>query len=224
MSLRLAILLCAVGLFATVLIFRGNAPETVVATGPTADTPPPAGTWQLAELAGEGLVSGPLLFLQEDGQVNGETGCNGFAGTWEAAEGHLGFGPLAMTRRACLDADAAARETAYLRALGAAAGYTLETGRLEFRDADGAALAVFAAVAESEPEIFACDDGSEVVAVYLASDPPYARLTRGAGGAMARRIVSASRPRYEGDGVAFLITGAEARVDWRGTKLACREK
>lgn len=223
MHLRLAILLCVVGLIATVIVVRVPGTDDPEAIADMASDSL-SGTWQLTELRGATLDAGPLLILAEDGRVHGDTGCNGFAGDYEAGEGRIEFGPLAMTRRACIDPQANAREASYTAALEAAGRYTTGDGRLTLRDGAGAAVADFVAVPESEPVGFACDDGSDIVAVFLASDPPFARLTRGEGGAMARQAATASGARYEGDSVVFWTKGAEARVDWRGEELTCRKR
>lgn len=226
MPLRLAILLCAAGLIATVLFFR---------TGGTGMTPMPAvadvarlaGTWQLDRLDGAAIEAGPLLMAEPDGALRGETGCNRFGGSWEAVGDTLLVGPLAMTKRACIDPDANALERAYVEALEATVGYALDGGRLELRGADGAVLAGFAAIVRSGPVTFLCDDSSEIVAVFLQSDPPFAELTREEGGALAVRNTltrTGSGARFVGDGVDFWNQGREAQVDWRGERLVCEER
>ncbi len=60
--------------------------------------------------------------------VSGSTGCNNFSGAYQAkgiSDGrhNLSMGLLAMTRRACLDPDAAALEMSLTQALGQTESY-----------------------------------------------------------------------------------------------------
>lgn len=52
-------------------------------------------------------------------RAHGATGCNTFIGPYEVRGDSLRFGPLASTRRACLDPEMNRQESAFLQALGA---------------------------------------------------------------------------------------------------------
>ena len=90
----------------------------------TGGAAPLAGTrWTLAELNGQPPVAAPsdnvptLEFAAREARASGNGGCNQFSGPYTQAGASLRFGPLASTRRACVDAAANSQETAYLRAL-----------------------------------------------------------------------------------------------------------
>ena len=78
--------------------------------------------WRLEELNGQPAVpvpnvGAPTLAFGADGRASGNGGCNQFNGTYTQDGASLRFGPLASTRRACLDPAGTSQETAYLRAL-----------------------------------------------------------------------------------------------------------
>jgi heat shock protein HslJ len=77
-----------------------------------------------------------------DGTLTGFSGCNRYAGPYEAAEGAIGIGPLSSTRMACPE-PAMSQEAQYLAALATAATYAIEAGKLELRTADGALAASY---------------------------------------------------------------------------------
>ncbi|MBV2130528.1 META domain-containing protein [Arsukibacterium indicum] len=64
-----------------------------------------AGKWQLTELQQQPVDPDNKVFLQFDpaGRVTGYTGCNSLTGTYQLQGSRLSFGPLATTRKACLD-------------------------------------------------------------------------------------------------------------------------
>jgi heat shock protein HslJ len=102
--------------------------------------------WQvLAVNNGRGAVASVLAETQldatfgEDGIVSGNTGCNRYRGLYTVADTTIAIGPLISTRRACLSAEAAAQEQAFLAALGASTRYELMGDRLTLRDDAGAA-------------------------------------------------------------------------------------
>jgi heat shock protein HslJ len=80
--------------------------------------------WRLLELGGQPArastdFGGPDLRLDSaERQAGGSTGCNRFFGSYELSGQSLRIGPLASTRRACLEPELNRQETAYLRALG----------------------------------------------------------------------------------------------------------
>lgn len=84
---------------------------------------PLAGTdWTLQEVNGRPAVPAtggavPTLSFGTDGRASGNGGCNQFSGPYTQQGASLRLGPLASTRRACVDEAGNAQETAYLRAL-----------------------------------------------------------------------------------------------------------
>lgn len=93
-----------------------------------------AGTsWRLIELNGQPVVGGETLTLEfaADGQqVSGYGGCNQFFGPYTQNGASLQLGPLASTRRACLDPALNTQETAYFQALESTTRYSIEQGQL----------------------------------------------------------------------------------------------
>lgn len=99
--------------------------------------------WRPIEIDGKPVVvqadaREPHLVLQKDGsRLRGYAGCNSMAGGYTLAGDALSFGPMAMTRRACIGDGADALESAFLAAVGATAGYRIIAEVLELRDATG---------------------------------------------------------------------------------------
>ncbi len=68
--------------------------------------------WNLVDIPGVdksriyGMMDRPYVILnQEEGLINGSTGCNIFNGNFEAKAKKTGFGRLMMTKRGCNDAE-----------------------------------------------------------------------------------------------------------------------
>jgi heat shock protein HslJ len=78
----------------------------------------------------------------DDGQINGDAGCNTYNGPYTTAGSTIDIGPLATTRRACASDAENAQEQAFLAALDAASRYELAGDRLTLRDAGGATQAI----------------------------------------------------------------------------------
>jgi putative lipoprotein len=130
------------------------------AAGGRAARPKPATTgggltgvdWKLVALGTTPAVAAPqgppahLTFDSTKKSIAGSTGCNRFAGSFVLADRALSLNVGAMTMMACQD-DVAAQEEAFVEALKGTAAYRLADGALELVDADGRALARFAAVA-----------------------------------------------------------------------------
>jgi len=99
--------------------------------------------WRPAEIDGSAVVIRPgtrephLLLSKEGGRVGGYAGCNSFSGSYILAGDALRFGPMAVTRRACLGDGADALESAFLQALGATTQQRITAASLELRDAAG---------------------------------------------------------------------------------------
>src|ERR687896_2220569 len=93
----------------------------------------PGTSWVLVDIDGAAPVGETPLSLtfDEQGGVNGSTGCNRFSGEVTIDGPALTFGPLATTRMACLDPAQGEQETAFLGALESVSGYTIDgQGRL----------------------------------------------------------------------------------------------
>ncbi len=92
---------------------------------------PPAGAplentdWKLLEVGGrparvaENSAEPHLQLDPAQKQAHGGTGCNLFSGRYELSGDSLRFGPLASTRRACLDPEMSRQESAFFHALDA---------------------------------------------------------------------------------------------------------
>ncbi|HEX2206071.1 MAG TPA: META domain-containing protein [Longimicrobium sp.] len=96
---------------------------------------PLAGTsWQLVELNGQPPVAGgPTLTLEfeaDEQRVSGFGGCNQFSGPYSQSGSSLRFGPLAATRRACVEEALNTQETEYFDALQSTNRYAIEDGQL----------------------------------------------------------------------------------------------
>lgn len=101
--------------------------------------------WSLRELDGQpldsaALLKSPTLMLASAGnQASGYAGCNRMAGSYTLGPGTLEFGPLAMTRMACIDMDL---ETRFSAVIGAVRQYRVEGNQLVLL-ADSRVLARF---------------------------------------------------------------------------------
>lgn len=107
-----------------------------------AQAPAVVGEWAVLAIGDEAVAAdaGLTITFTADGSVSGSTGCNAFAGRYEARGAGVTVGPLRMTRRGCPD-EAMRRETAMMRLLGTArrADARVE-GRLALLDAGGTGL------------------------------------------------------------------------------------
>ncbi|HYY97786.1 MAG TPA: META domain-containing protein [Pyrinomonadaceae bacterium] len=140
--MRIAKLLCVTVVLLTTTCARAARARTLNrqpgAEGRLANT-----RWVLASFGAEGgqspVVEGATITLSfgDDGRASGSGGCNSYGGEYtERGEG-LSFGPLASTKRACLDERANRQEQRYLAALGAASRFELSGGRLTIFQGDG---------------------------------------------------------------------------------------
>lgn len=78
------------------------------------------------------------LAFDEDGRVNGSSGCNRFNARFGAGSGTVRIDAPATTRMICPEPGVMAQEQAFLRALEAARTSRIEVNQLELHDADGA--------------------------------------------------------------------------------------
>jgi heat shock protein HslJ len=74
-------------------------------------------SWQLTELAGQPGARQTLQFDASQGRVSGNGGCNNFSGGYQWSGKSLKMGPLASTRRACVDDATSRQDIAFLKAL-----------------------------------------------------------------------------------------------------------
>ncbi|MBE9475206.1 MAG: META domain-containing protein, partial [Chloroflexi bacterium] len=97
----------------------------------------------------EGVLADPLPGTNtsarfQDGQVNGNAGCNNYFGGYEVDGNNLSVGPLASTEMFCGNPPGVMdQENAYLVALGSAASYAIEGGQLVIADSDGETVLIY---------------------------------------------------------------------------------
>jgi heat shock protein HslJ len=103
-----------------------GSPDPVPVTAPSAGTASASlenTTWTLVDVGGEaarpiGSGAGPTLRLDAaEKRASGNAGCNQYGGSYTLSGSSLRMGPLASTRRACVDEALTRQETAFLRAL-----------------------------------------------------------------------------------------------------------
>jgi len=77
-----------------------------------------------------------------DGNLSGSSGCNTYVGSYKVDGDKITIGPLASTKKFCIDpAGVMDQESQFLAALQSAAAYKMEGNRLELRTQDGALAA-----------------------------------------------------------------------------------
>jgi heat shock protein HslJ len=125
---------------AVVIVLLAAACRTVP---PTSSTTELAGAdWRLIELNGSPAIpemsARPWLrFNTDSSRVNGNFGCNNGAGSFTTGPNQsIRFGPIATTRRACLNDQMNAQETALGAAVAATDRYRILGDTLELRQAD----------------------------------------------------------------------------------------
>jgi heat shock protein HslJ len=87
------------------------------------------------------LVEGTVVTAEfgADGRVAGSGGCNQFSGGYTLEGDGLAIGPVASTRKACLEPEGVGeQEAAYLAALARVTTWSFREERLQLRAADGA--------------------------------------------------------------------------------------
>ena len=110
---------------------------------PSAGTPLEITYWRLLELNGRpaaGAVSerqAHLQFLADSSRVVGSTGCNRLSGPYTREGASLRFGPAAMTRMACLEAELNQQEQAFVAALTATERHTIDGDTLTLIGSSG---------------------------------------------------------------------------------------
>jgi heat shock protein HslJ len=135
MELRSGVLLSIAALVAGCA--GAPAPQTAVSTELL-------GTyWRPVEIEGKQVPQHPgtrephIVMAKEGNRLSGYAGCNNMAGGYTLSGDSLRFGPMAMTRRACIGDGANQLETAFLAALEATASYRIIAKSLELRDKAG---------------------------------------------------------------------------------------
>ncbi len=87
----------------------------------------PGTTWRVTSLGDAGVVADAVITLGfvDDSNVEGETGCNSFFGSYTTDGDNISIGPLASTLAACVPPARAAMEQAYVAALETATTYDI---------------------------------------------------------------------------------------------------
>jgi copper homeostasis protein (lipoprotein) len=122
----------------------GGVAQSGIPTSPSSPSGPVLiGTmWNAVEIDGQPLAAStsqlrPGIVLSGEGnRVTGATGCNRISGTFTQEGNALRFGPLVMTRMACVP-DRSAMENAFTAAMEATASHAIANQTLELRDAAG---------------------------------------------------------------------------------------
>lgn len=83
------------------------------------------------------------LAFGPNGEASGSSGCNHYAGPYQAQGSGITFGRLAVTAMACADPAVMEQEQNYFKALATASTLRMEGDRLELRTADGALAVSF---------------------------------------------------------------------------------
>jgi heat shock protein HslJ len=119
---------------ATILTYAVAEPTTLVGT-----------TWHATGINNgnngvESVVTGsdPTAIYAEDGTISGNAGCNEYNGPAVVDGQSITIGPLASTRRACVDEALSTQEANFLNALQNATTFESVAGHLELRDDSGA--------------------------------------------------------------------------------------
>lgn len=100
--------------------------------------------WSLASINGQTPVAGSKVTLSlADGQVSGNTGCNGYGGQVSLKGESISFGDLFHTEMACMEPGIMEQESAFLQTLSQVAGYQVAGERLELKNAGGEVVLVF---------------------------------------------------------------------------------
>jgi heat shock protein HslJ len=100
-------------------------------------------TWTVnGTVANDAVSSVPMdstasITISDDGTVAVDTGCNTGSGSVEVADGTLTFGPIATTKRACID-ELNALEASVLAVLQGDVSYEISGDTMSLRSADGA--------------------------------------------------------------------------------------
>ena len=148
--------------------------EDAAATTPAVEAIDLAGTsWVLATLGGQEPLADTIITLQfsSEMEASGNSGCNGYGGSYEVDGNALSFGPLLGTLIAC-DDDVMTQETAYRDGLAATAYFDITDGQLRLFDAEQTLLMTFdaasTAVAGTSWVATGYNNGREAVVSVMA--------------------------------------------------------
>ncbi|AQS36247.1 hypothetical protein Sps_01058 [Shewanella psychrophila] len=103
--------------------------------------------WKLMSLAeapaklGAGEKELFIQFVAEKNVIKGFSGCNNFTGAFEANEGKLTMGPVAGTRKMCMEG--MEQEQAFLKSIGEFASYSVNGEALTVKSNKGELIATF---------------------------------------------------------------------------------
>lgn len=98
-----------------------------------------AGEWSLLQYPGfreEGFDRSITLTF-EPGRASGHSGCNNYSAEISGRHGIMRFGPVAITKMACMDEGIMRTERSYLTMLSSVRTYSLEDDRLTLQGAEG---------------------------------------------------------------------------------------
>lgn len=104
----------------------------------------------LSYINGEGEMTEALPGVKttahfQNGELNGNAGCNGYFGSYETEDLQISFGPLASTEMYCVNpAGVMDQETAYLQALERVESYSIQGNQLLFLNGSGESLLTYA--------------------------------------------------------------------------------
>ena len=127
------------------ILLGGCAGKAPVQTAASTD---PSGVWYLEHYGDESQpvepVSGTVVSIELDtasGNLSGTAGCNQLTSTVEVDGAKLHVGPIAMTKRMCVEpAGVMGQESAVAQALMAVSRFRLDGDRLHLESDDGHAL------------------------------------------------------------------------------------
>lgn len=214
---------------------------TVLAQSPSPESSLAGTSWRLVEFrGGDGKVLRPddpnkyTVAFGKDGRVAVRIDCNRGSGTWKSPSANqLTFGPLALTRMACLNAslyDRVAKDWDYVRS------YTRKDGHLFLSLMADAGIYEYeplnapteSTVASKGPFIFDCKQAEKAAGTlkvtFYETKPGLALLERSNQTRPAFQVRAASGAKYEGAGVLFWEAHGEAAVTWLGVDLKCKPR
>ncbi|WP_076411627.1 META domain-containing protein [Shewanella sp. UCD-KL12] len=103
--------------------------------------------WKLMSLADKPAKLGAgdkevfIQFVADKNLIKGFSGCNNFSGSFEANQGKLTMGPVAGTRKMCMEG--MEQELAFLKSIGEFASYSINGESLTVKSNKGELLATF---------------------------------------------------------------------------------
>jgi heat shock protein HslJ len=102
------------------------------------------GNWNASEIGGEPInpTLVPTLTFNENGEVAGNGGCNGYGGTYRADGTNMTISGVVSTMMACEEQALMTQESSFLGALQMVTTYTVDGDTLSLLDADGNAIVV----------------------------------------------------------------------------------